>query len=197
MIGDMKPSTKWALRTLLVLFLIGGAALLVLAARTPDAPTSWWVLGGIGALLGGGFVFEFVRYRIRFPTPEAREAARQRFIAAHRPQIDLLERGRLARRAVREKAAILRDGEEATALVAFLTDAEQRESFPHLVYLELEITPRFGPTYTVKTGENLTPASIGAVAPGRELVVKVDPKDRSRVAVDWEASLRVRRPAGA
>ncbi|HYD40407.1 MAG TPA: hypothetical protein VEB43_06220 [Anaeromyxobacter sp.] len=194
MIGDMRASTKWAVRAVLVLFLIGGAALLVVAARTPGAPTSWWILGGIGALLGGGFVFEWVRFRIRFPTPEAREAERQRFIAAHRPQIELLERGRLARRAVREKAAILRGGEEASAVVTLLADAEQSSEFPHLVYLELEVTPRFGPSYVVKTGEHLTPASIGAVAPGRELVVKVDPRDRARVAVDWDASLRVRRP---
>jgi hypothetical protein len=194
MIGDMKPSTKWAARAILVLFLIAGAGALVAAARTPGAPTSWWVLGAIGVIVGGGFVFEWVRFRIRFPTPEAREAERQRFIAAHRPRIELLERGERARKALREKAALLRDGEEATAVVQFLADAEHSESFPHLVYLELEVTPRFGPSYVVKTGENLTPASIGAVAPGRELAVKVDPRDKERVAVDWDASLRVRRP---
>lgn len=189
----MKPSTKYAARTFFVLLLVAGLALLAAAARTPDAPVEWWVLGGIGVLLGGGFVVSFIAYRIRFPTPQAREAERQRFIAANRPMIDQLERGRLARRSLREKAAILRAGAEATAVVTFLADADQSSDFPHLVYLELEVTPRFGPGYTVKTGEHLTPASVGTVAPGRELVVKVDPDDRERVAVDWEASLRLRR----
>lgn len=191
----MKQSTKYAHRTFFVLLLIGGLALLVAAARTADAPIEWWVLGGIGVFLGGGFVVSFVAYRIRFPTPEARAAERQRFLAANRPQLDRLERGALARRALGEKAAVLRAGEEATAVVTFLADADQSSDFPHLVYLELEVTPRLGPSYTVKTGEHLTPASVGSVSPGRELTVKVDPEDRTRVAVDWEASLRLRRPA--
>ena len=77
--------------------------------------------------------------------------------------------------------------------MTFLADVDGGE-LPCLVYLELEVTPRFGPSYTVKTGEELTAASVGTVAPGRELVVRVDPEDRGRVAVDWEVSLR-RRPA--
>jgi hypothetical protein len=35
--------------------------------------------------------------------------------------------------------------------------------------------------------------SSGSIAPGWELVVKVDPKDPQRVAVDWERSLRLPR----
>ena len=104
------------------------------------------------------------------------------------PEVPASDRGRL-----REKRQILRAGAEATAVVTFLADAELSSEFPHLVYLELEVTPRFGSSYPVKTGEHLTPASVGTVAPGRELVVKVDPQDRERAAVDWGASLRLRR----
>lgn len=34
-----------------------------------------------------------------------------------------------------------------------------------------------------------TPAATGTLAPGRELVVKVDPEDPQRAAVNWERSL--------
>ncbi|MGC4000934.1 MAG: hypothetical protein QM767_27140 [Anaeromyxobacter sp.] len=169
--------------------------MLGVAARTPAAPIALWVFGGLGVVLGGGFVVQWIRFRIRFPTPEAREAEKQRFRDANRPKVERLERYLLALRAVDDKRAILGAGFESTAIVTLMADAESNAEFPALVYLELSVAGQEGARYTVRTGEYLTPASVGAVAPGRELVVKVDPQDPARVAVDWAASLRLREPA--
>ncbi len=59
------------------------------------------------------------------------------------------------------------------------------------MHLELDVTVPGSATYQVKTGEYLTAASTGSVAPGRRLRVNVLPDDPQRVAVDWERSLRL------
>ena len=50
--------------------------------------------------------------------------------------------------------------------------------------------------YDVCTGEDVGVGAIGSVAVGRELVVRVDPADRERVAVDWDQSLQLRQASG-
>lgn len=200
---EIKPSTKYAVRTFLVLVLLGGLALLGAASRSSAAPGWWWWLGGGMVFVGGGFVVEFVRYRLKYPTPEAREKHRQEVFAkwqTHRAVIDQgraeegekVDRQRVAREASRYKAAVLRAGVDGTAVVTFIADVRYGTESEHLVYLELEVTVGEAAPYQVRTGEYLTVASSGAVAPGRQLDVKVDPADPLRVAVDWERSLRLK-----
>ena len=117
-----------------------------------------------------------------------RQTARHAFFA--RPSSDLRLAGREAK--ARVKRDVLRRGFDATAIVTFLADGGRGNEFHQLVYLELEVFVDGRPPYGVRTGEYLTAASAGSVAPGRELVVKVDPQDAQRVAVDWERSLRLR-----
>jgi hypothetical protein len=177
----------------MVLILLGGAALVGAASTADDAPIGWWVFGGLGVLAGGWFVVSWAAFRLRYRTPQEREEAKARLIASAPVEYQRLERGKLAHQATKHKAAVLRSGVDGTAIVTFLADGHRGNEFEHLVYLELDVTVGGGSQYSVKTGEYLTAASAGSVAPGRELVVKVDPADRRRVAVDWERSLRLTR----
>lgn len=70
------------------------------------------------------------------------------------------------------RPATLRSGIDGTAVVRFLADGHRANEFTHLAYLELEVTVAGGLPYQVETGEYLNPA------------------DPTRVAVDWERSLR-------
>ena len=63
-------------------------------------------------------------------------------------------------------------------------------AFSSPVLLDLDVTLGDAPAYRARTGEYLTRARCGSVAPGRRLIVKVHPDDPQRIAVDWWQSLR-------
>lgn len=170
---------------------VAGAALVVAAATTDDPPLWWWILGGALALGCGFLAATWISFRLRHRSPEERERAfeamRQRQEVVGRPVV----RSKIAYRATKHKRSVLRSGVEGSAVVTFLADGGRANEFRQLVYLELDVTVPGQEAYPVKTGEFLNSASAGSVSPGRELKVKVDPTDPRRVAVDWEASLRL------
>jgi hypothetical protein len=68
-----------------------------------------------------------------------------------------------------------------------------------LVYLELAVSVGDDTPYPVCTGESIGAVNVGwervswrmsSLWIGRKLVVRVDPTERQRVAVDWEKSVR-------
>ena len=170
---------------------VGGVGLLVAAGVADDPPVWWWVAGVPLAVGFGALALAWIRFRLRYRSPEERqralEALESRRKATNRP----LERSRIAHRATKHKSAVLRSGVDGRAVVTFLADGHRANERRQLVYLELEVTVAGSPPYEVKTGEYLNAASAGSVSPGRELLVKVDPHDPGRVAVDWERSLRL------
>lgn len=197
--SDVPQSTVWLSR--LVFF--GGLAIgigLLAVAFTSDAPSvALWVWGGVLTAFFGYHVATAVVFRLRNPTPEARAAARAELLARRDALLDESGRGEPGRGALahkatkgRGKSTVLRDGVPGTAVITFIADGHRGNEFTHLVYLELDVSVGGAPPYAVRTGEYLTAASTGTVTPGRELVVKVDPTDPQRVAVDWEESLRLR-----
>lgn len=174
----------------------GGAVagvLLVVAAVTADDPPLWWWLAGVPmAVLCGSLASIWILFRLRHRAPGERERAlaalRQHQAEVGKPVV----RSKVAYRATRHKRAVLRSGVDGSAVVTFLADGGRANEFRQLVYLELDVTVPGRQPYPVKTGEFINNASAGSVSPGRELQVKVDPTDPQRVAVDWEASLRLR-----
>jgi hypothetical protein len=94
--------------------------------------------------------------------------------------------------ATKHADVILRSDQDGEAKITFIADCKRGNETSQLVYLELEVTVAGGNPYPVQTGEFLSAASAGSVSPGRILAVKIDPQDRTKVAVDWEKSLRLR-----
>jgi hypothetical protein len=188
---DPEPSR---LKATLVVLAMNGAALLgivlvVLGITSDDPPALWW-LGFPLAVVCAPLAVLGMRFRMRSPEE------RQRYVDGLRARAAANEstanRRKVARDATRHKKQVLQTGMDGTAIVTFLADANAGDESRHLVYLELRVAVGGAPPYEVRTGEWLTPASTGSVAPGRELVVKVDPASPERVAVDWERSLRLR-----
>lgn len=190
---DVPRSTVMTSRAVFFGGLALGVGLLALAAAQPAPPVGLWVVGGLLTAFFGSSVAVAVVFRLRHPTPEARAAGRAEILARRDAVRGDGGRGSLAHRATKDKAAVLRDGTPGTAVITFIADGGRGNEFRQLVYLELEVTVPGAPAYAVRTGEYLTAASTGTVTPGRELVVKVDPADPQRIAVDWEESLRLRR----
>ncbi len=191
---------KYLVRAVMVADLMVGLVLLALAAQ---GGRPWlWPIGAVLTLMGGVFTEEWIRFRVKYPTAEAREAYRDRAIEQYQQRIEALnaggsqtegraERNKIAHLAAKDRARVLRTGVDGTAVIVFLADANRGNEFEQLVYLELDVRTGGGSApYRVRTGEYLTAASTGSAVPGRELVVKVDPADPQRVAVDWEKSLR-------
>lgn len=195
--SDVPQSTVWMSRLIFFGGLALGIGLLALAVVSENPPAALWVFGGLLTAFFGYTVATAVAFRLRNPTPEARAAARAE-IMARRDALrgDAAEsgpsRGSIANRASKGKAAVLRDGVPGTALITFIADGGRGNDMTQLVYLELDVSVDGAPPYPVRTGEYLTAASTGSVAPGRELRVKVDRTDPHRVAVDWEQTLRLR-----
>ncbi|HSL59643.1 MAG TPA: hypothetical protein VK866_17480 [Acidimicrobiales bacterium] len=169
-----------------------GAVLVAVAALVPDTPAWLWWVGLPLLVVDGTLVLIGLRFRLRHRTPEARADALAAVQARREVVARPADRSTLAHRATKHKKDVLRDGVDGTAVVQFLADGGRANEFRQLVYLELEVTVPGSPPYLVRTGEYLTAASSGTVQPGAELVVKVDPADGDRVAVDWEQSLRLR-----
>lgn len=170
------------------------------AARTDDPPVVLWILGIPLTLFFGYMLLRAIIFRLMHPDPEDRRRRRDQFlhererIRNERRSLDNpVNRSSLAYRATKHRKEILRCGVDGTALVTFIADGGRGNDVEQLVYLELEVSVAGGAPYEVRTGEFLTAASSGSVAPGRRLAVKVHPTDRLRVAVDWERSLRLRR----
>jgi len=186
-------AVKIVVRTILVLGFVLGLALLAAAVTSEAPPTWWWVAGVLSTLVGGSFVEEWLRFRLRYRTPEARREYLERFLEGASQQEP--GRARLAHQAIKHKKAVLRSGIDGTAVVTFLADGHRGNEVQHLLYLEFDVRIGDGAPYPVRTGEYLTAASSGTVCPGRELAVKVDPQNPQHVAVDWERSLRLRPPA--
>lgn len=188
------PGTaRWrAARVAVYCAAVVGVGLLVAAGVADDPPAWWWLAGVPLAAVCGPLALTAIVFRLRHRSPEERQrvwdALEERREAATRAPLD---RSTIAHRATKHKNDVLRSGADARAVVTFIADGHRANEYRHLVYLELEVTVPGSPPYEVKTGEYLNAASAGSVAPGRELLVKVDPHDHGRVAVDWERTLRL------
>jgi hypothetical protein len=190
MVSDVPRSAKWRGRVLAVAGLTAGLTLVVVPVFNGwhNVVTLWLIgiplTGLFGYMIGFGIVI-----RIRYRTPEARAAYRERMLDTG-PAASPPARSFFAHKATKDKSDILRCGVDGTAVVTLVADGELAKGLAHLVYLELDVTVGAAPAYHARTGEYLTPASSGSVSPGRQLVVKVHPEDPQRVAVDWPRSLR-------
>lgn len=105
------------------------------------------------------------------------------------------EQGRRLRggpKKARHKKPILAKGIDGTAIIVSLAAGGRANEFHSLVLMELEVHVPGRSPYEVDTAEYVTAAGAGSLAPGNELVVKVDPDDPQKVAVDWDTSLRLR-----
>lgn len=182
--------SKWTLRLLIYGGAIAGITLVVAAALT-ETPTWYWWLGSPLAVVCGGLASMGIRFRLRHRTLEERRQALAELAARKETLGEPLERSTLAHRETKHKKRVLRTGVDADAVITFLADGKRGDDFKRLVYLELDVTIPGSAPYPVKTGEYLTAASTGSVAPGRRLRVKVLPDEPQRVAVDWERSLRL------
>jgi hypothetical protein len=190
MVSELKPATRWLIRLILWAALAVGAALLISATTTDDAPRWWLFVGLTLVLIGGPLTLLGLHNMLRYPTPEARQQRLQELASQRAVLAERLEPGRIAHQATKYKKEVLRDGVNATALVTRLADGGRGNDTHQLVYLELAVESSADATYPVRTGEYLTAALSGSVTPGRRLAVKVDPRDPQRVAVDWDRSLR-------
>lgn len=195
MSSDVPRSTKWKVRILAFGGLLLGLVLLASATRAGrDDAIGLYLIGIPITGLCGYMIVSALIFRFRYTTPEARAEQRAKLLdtSPGNPHA-AAARSYFADRATRGKDEVLCSGVDGTAVVTFLADGHRGNEFKHLVYLELDVTVGDADTYQVRTGEYLTAASSGSVSPGRKLIVKVDPKDPQRVAVDWEWSLRLDR----
>lgn len=192
MVDEPGPVSKWTLRLVVCGGLLAGLVMVVAAARADDPPQWWWWVGIPLTLVCGLLVAVWIRFRLRFPSKEARLQYLAQLEERRQVLGEPLDRSRVASRATRHKKAVLRGGVDASAVITFLADGHRANEYQQLVYLELQVTPPDGgEPYQVRTGEFLNAASAGSVTPGRQLWVKVDPADPHRVAVDWDRSLRL------
>jgi hypothetical protein len=185
-VADVPRSTKWKVRVIAFGGLLAGLTFLAIPPLVDwSLVVPLWIFGlpltGVfGYMIGYGLIF-----RLRHPDPAERAAARERVLDTG-PGASPHARSFFARQATKDKDRVLRSGVDGTAVVTFIADGHMKVGFAHLVYLELDVTVAGAPPCQVRTGELLTPAATGTLTPGRQLVVKVDPEDPQRVAVDWE-----------
>jgi hypothetical protein len=152
------------------------------------------VVGFAIAIIVFLIVVLFFAYRFRRThTPEERAA-----LAA---ESELRrDRIRFARGTTTYKREVLRTGVEARAVITAVGDLRHTDDDDRteLVYLELSVTVGADTSYAVRTGEYIGAVDVGwdrvrwqvsSLWVGRKLVVRVDPTDRQRVAVDWRRSV--------
>lgn len=187
--SDVPRSTVWKARVIFFGGLAVGAALLGLAATQDDPPVALWIVGGLVTAFFGYHVATAVVFRLRYRTPEEREAARERLIMGPDGHAREAAWGLLAKQATRYAAEVLRTGHAATAVVAFAADGRHDDGGRTLVYLELDVSAHGARPRRVRTGDYVSPATKAALAPGATLEVKVDPAHPDRVAVDWARTL--------
>lgn len=184
--------TRYAARTLALVGLLAGVAVLAKTAELPDPPTWLWWLGAVLVLSCGMLTGAWVSLYFRYPDPEKRRAYVEEFRARQTVASSAAEQKKADWWAATTRAkAVLRSGVEGTAVVMQVCDGDVASELQQLVHLELEVTVGDGTAYRVGTGEFLTAASAGSVRVGAQLAVKVDPQDPQRVAVDWDRSLGI------
>lgn len=167
-----------------------GLVLFVLAVVSGDAPVWLWIVA-VGLLaVTLPIIVSVLRLRM---LPSAEREARLAAMEAKREVLDgEVSRSDLAYAATKHKKDVLASGIDGQAVVVALADGGRANEFRSLVYLELQVTVPGQSSFRVPTGEFVTAAASGSLAPGRQLRVKVDATDTSRVAVDWDASLGLR-----
>jgi hypothetical protein len=168
-----------------------GAAYLLYDAITGDDAPAWQWIGSIAVLV---VLVPLIvgAWRFRRLDPEERQARLEAMNARVASTSGEVARYKRIHDSSKSKDAVLRDGVEGTAIIVAISDGGRASEFRSLVGLELEVHLPARSPYVVETGEWATAASTGSIEPGRELVVKVDRNDPDRVAVDWDASLRLR-----
>lgn len=150
-----------------------------------------WLFGVPLTAVFGYVVVVGVRFRLRYPTPEARAAAREAASGTGPGRDAGVRRGYFANQATKYRDEVLAGGVDGTAVITFLADTQMRRGSRPLVYLELDVTVGLGAPYQARTGDHVGAAASGSMVPGRRLAVKVDPADPQRVTIDWERSLRL------
>lgn len=182
-------STVWKARVIFFGGLGVGLALLGWAATSPEPPVWAWVVGGLLTAFFGYQVATAIAFRLRYRTPEEREAARERLIMGPDGHAREEARGLLAKQAATYTAEVLRIGRPATGVVVFAADGHHEDDARQLAYLELDVSAYGAKPHRVRTGDWVAPSTLRALVPGVTLEVKVDPADADRVAVDWARSL--------
>lgn len=181
---------RYAARTLALIGLLTGAAVLARAAGLPDPPAWLWWSGAALVLSCGFLTGAWVSLYFRYPDPVKRRAYVEEFRARQTEASSAAEQKKADWWAATTRAkAVLRSGVDGTAVVMQVSDGDVASELQQLVHLELEVTVGDGPAYRVSTGEFLNATSAGSVRVGAQLAVKVDPQDGQRVAVDWDRSL--------
>lgn len=190
MAAEAGPVAKWLPKIVVVGAVVAGGALVAMSAVGDDPPL-WWLVLGIVLL---ALFVPLLAVGVRFWTMSVAERERRLGGAASKSQAlqGQVDRSKFAHRAAKQSRAVLSSGRPAEALVTFLADGGRANELRSLVYLELEVHRDGDEPYPARTGEYVTAASAGTLAPGAVLIVKVDPADPQRVAVDWDASLRLR-----
>lgn len=166
-----------------------GLGLLGWAAMSAEPPVWAWVVGGLLTAFFGYHVATAVAFRLRYRTPEEREAARERLLMGPDGHAREEARGILAKQATTFTAEVLRIGRPATGVVVFAADGHREDDARKLAYLELDVSAHGATPHRVRTGDWVAPATLRALVPGVTLEVRVDPADPDRVAVDWPRSL--------
>ncbi|KGM15028.1 hypothetical protein N867_12720 [Actinotalea fermentans ATCC 43279 = JCM 9966 = DSM 3133] len=166
-----------------------GLGLLGWAAVSPEPPVWAWVVGGLLTAFFGYNVASAVVFRLRYRTPEERDAARERLLMGPDGHAREEARGILAKQATTYTDEVLRIGRTATGVVVFAADGNHEHDTRRLAYLELDVSAYGAKPHRVRTGDWVAPATLRALVPGVALEVKVDPADPDRVAVDWPRSL--------
>jgi len=188
-------STVWTARLVFFGGLAVGVGLLVWAVASPAPPVGLWVAGGAITAFFGYHVATAVAFRLRYRTPEERDAARERLVMGADGHAREEARGLLAKQATRYTTEVLRTGRPAAAVVTFAADGHRDDDARRLVYLELDVSAHGSRPRRVRTGDYVAPATLAALVPGATLEVKVDPADPDRVAVDWARTLPLLRRA--
>ncbi|MBP1631913.1 MAG: hypothetical protein H6Q11_201 [Acidobacteria bacterium] len=80
------------------------------------------------------------------------------------------------------------EGEPATAQVNVARDTGQLLNQQPIVEISLLIFPEGQPPYPLTVQEIVPMTQLGRLTPGSRLAVKVDPKARDTIWIDWMAS---------
>jgi hypothetical protein len=188
--GDTPDGQKIIGAVILYGAAIGGVGLISVGLAGDETEMVMVVIGALLLLVSIPLII--VRTRMGSLSPEERQARlgamTERLEAAQEPGARL----RSGHKEAKRKKPILAKGVDGTAIIQSLTFGGRANTYHSLVLMELEVHVPGGEPYEVDTGEYVTAAGQGSLAPGNELVVKVDPDDPQKVAVDWDASLRLR-----
>lgn len=85
-------------------------------------------------------------------------------------------------------AALAADGLPAKASVVSVAQTGQMVNFQPTMQIELNVFSDGGPPYPVTVTQVVEQQFLSLAAPGRQLMVKVDPSDHEVVWIDWAGS---------